>query len=101
MTLQPLHSEFPYIWGKFDFLFYQCTQRSKHIPSLIPPFPSFECVRVQCSTNIEELRVSHNLRFSIETMAMGLLYVSYNTYVPKMIQDNQPSLFPIPLPPPR
>ncbi len=25
MTLQLLHSEFPYIWGKFDFLFYQCT----------------------------------------------------------------------------
>jgi hypothetical protein len=24
MTLQLLHSEFPYIWGKFDFLFYQC-----------------------------------------------------------------------------
>ena len=22
--LQLLHSEFPYIWGKFDFLFYQC-----------------------------------------------------------------------------
>jgi hypothetical protein len=25
MTLQLLHSEFPYIRGKFDFLFYQCT----------------------------------------------------------------------------
>ena len=25
MTLQLLHSESPYIWGKFDFLFYQCT----------------------------------------------------------------------------
>jgi hypothetical protein len=25
MTLQPLHSEFPYICGKFVFLFYQCT----------------------------------------------------------------------------
>ncbi len=25
MTLQLLHSEFPYIGGKFDFLFYQCT----------------------------------------------------------------------------
>ncbi len=25
MTLQLLHSEFPYIWGKFYFLFYQCT----------------------------------------------------------------------------
>jgi hypothetical protein len=24
MTLQLLHSEFPYIRGKFDFLFYQC-----------------------------------------------------------------------------
>jgi hypothetical protein len=25
MTLQLLHSEFPYIWGKISFLFYQCT----------------------------------------------------------------------------
>ncbi len=25
MTLQLLHSKFPYIWGKFSFLFYQCT----------------------------------------------------------------------------
>ncbi len=24
MTLQLLHSEFPHIWGKFDFLFYRC-----------------------------------------------------------------------------
>ncbi len=24
MTLQPLPSEFPYIWGIFNFLFYQC-----------------------------------------------------------------------------
>jgi hypothetical protein len=29
MTLQLLHSEFPYIWGKFDFLFYQCTLQMK------------------------------------------------------------------------
>ncbi len=28
MTLQPLHSEFPYIWGKFYFLFHQCTYLS-------------------------------------------------------------------------
>jgi hypothetical protein len=25
MTLQPIHSEFPYIRGKFSFLFYPCT----------------------------------------------------------------------------
>jgi hypothetical protein len=24
MTLQLLHSEFAYLWGKFDFHFYQC-----------------------------------------------------------------------------
>ncbi len=24
MTLQLLHSEFPYLWGKFDFLFFRC-----------------------------------------------------------------------------
>ncbi len=34
-ALQLLHSEFPYIWGKFDFLFYQCmqlvTQLSLHL----------------------------------------------------------------------
>ncbi len=25
MTLQPIPSKCPYLWGKFDFLFYQCT----------------------------------------------------------------------------
>jgi hypothetical protein len=31
MTLQLLHSEFPYIRGKFDFLFYQCIYKL-HLP---------------------------------------------------------------------
>ncbi len=26
MTLQPIPSEFPYIWGKFSFLFYPCSR---------------------------------------------------------------------------
>jgi hypothetical protein len=29
MTLQLLHAEFPYILGKFDFLFYQCNNTVK------------------------------------------------------------------------
>ncbi len=29
MTLQLLHSELPFIWGKFDFLFYQCNMRAQ------------------------------------------------------------------------
>ena len=31
MTLQLLHSEFPYIWGKLYFLFYQCIHGRKRI----------------------------------------------------------------------
>ncbi len=31
MSLQLLHSEFPDIWGKFDFLFYQCEERLPNI----------------------------------------------------------------------
>jgi hypothetical protein len=27
LTLQLLPSEFPYIWGKFIFLFYQCSKQ--------------------------------------------------------------------------
>ncbi len=29
MTSQLLHSELPYIWGKLDFLFYQCMYKAK------------------------------------------------------------------------
>ncbi len=44
MTLQLLHSKFPYIWGKFDFLFYQCSMRGTGtgvpgIQTLIIPLP--------------------------------------------------------------
>ncbi len=31
MTLQLLHSEFPYIWGKFDILFYHCSNHRVNI----------------------------------------------------------------------
>ncbi len=33
MTLQLLHSEFPYIWGKFDFLFGQCSVQTAKRPT--------------------------------------------------------------------
>ncbi len=35
MTLQLLHSEFPSIWGKIDFLFYQCTVEAKAAKHLL------------------------------------------------------------------
>ncbi len=33
MTLQLLQSEFPYIWGKFSFLFHQCSNSKKGMNS--------------------------------------------------------------------
>ncbi len=43
MTLQLLHSEFPKIWGKFDFIFYQCCPCwiSPLLYFLFHPFLSF------------------------------------------------------------
>ncbi len=36
MTLQLLHSEFPYIWGKFDYLFLSVHSATKLLKSLYP-----------------------------------------------------------------
>jgi hypothetical protein len=36
MTLQPIPFEFPYIWGKFYFLFNQCTGLLSDQTELIP-----------------------------------------------------------------
>ncbi len=43
MTLQLLHSLFPYIWGKFDFLFYQCIMASS---TVCPVSLLYTCVKV-------------------------------------------------------
>ncbi len=63
-------------------------------PSLIPPFTSFECIRVQCSTNVAEMRVTDkNQPISREVMNMGLLmFNTVHTY--PMIQT-----YPLPDPP--
>jgi hypothetical protein len=45
MTLQPHPSEFPYIWGKFYFIFYQCRRNptfARQSTPLSPPPPSIK-----------------------------------------------------------
>ncbi len=42
MTLQLLHSEFPHIWVKFDFLFCQCA----HIPVPVRRWPGLQIFRI-------------------------------------------------------
>jgi hypothetical protein len=38
MTLQLLHSEFPFKRGKFDFLFYQCTPQQLKVNVIYDSF---------------------------------------------------------------
>ncbi len=42
MTLQLLHSQFPYIWGKFVFLFYQCSVLASYSASGLISATSFK-----------------------------------------------------------
>ena len=54
MTFQLLHSEFPYIWGKFDFLFYHWCFTAQVFPLLkkvkntdkLWPWPPLTCTAV-------------------------------------------------------
>ncbi len=43
MTLQLLHSEFPYIWGKFYFIFYQCGGGGIQLCCALPKFKHLLC----------------------------------------------------------
>ncbi len=52
ITLQPLPSEFPYIWGKFNFLFYQCIKSQRLSVKYICQ-PRVEITpRLQCLKNL-------------------------------------------------
>ncbi len=82
MTLQLLHSEFPYIWGKFYILCYQCTNniyicispaslpscncKSTAFPLAIPLFRLTKLQRVNTLITEENyfLKSSRNKRFS-------------------------------------
>ncbi len=64
MTLQLLRSEFPYIWGKFNFLFYQCGYT--FMPSFIGVL-YFSTVHTYCTiilpdSNVQEVPFMIKLR---------------------------------------
>ncbi len=57
MTLQLLHSEFPYIWGKFHFLFYQC----RSLPMLAERWVRVWLVWPRASTSL----ITHSTIFNL------------------------------------
>jgi hypothetical protein len=98
MTLQLIHSEFPYIWGTFDFLFYQCIDCAK-IPGKKDVWWDLNCPRlgrgwIQTSSWISSLSCTQNFlgffqklpakRFLIPRSSMYKFlhcYILYFTYV--------------------
>ena len=67
MTLHPIHSKFPYIWGQFSFIFYQCAipEGSFQAWSLCPwaPDPEQGSLSAKCSSlpgTPAIIQISHN-----------------------------------------
>jgi hypothetical protein len=59
MTLQLLHSEFPYIWGKFYFLFYQ----SRYLPNACPVIRDLQHLQsatLHCHSYLETTGFNYN-----------------------------------------
>jgi hypothetical protein len=65
MTLELLHSEFPYIRGKFDFLFYQCTSLGERGWAMRPFHTHFSCTGFLQRVIITLLSV--NMKISAKT----------------------------------
>ncbi len=94
LTLQPLPSEFPSIWGKFNFLFYQCTHclissifncnvtNLKHIWQFVSTNSKTYLIRIQnwrqFANHWWKKMLSHN-KVQIGVMCMTLL-VKLNTW---------------------
>jgi hypothetical protein len=78
MTLQRLHSEFPYIRGKFEFLFYQCTVPGQRVggggggvwpgvslPPQLAPDCHFASVSLALATETERQRMEQTCNVTL------------------------------------
>ncbi len=76
MTLQLLHSEFPYIWGKLDFLFYQCIRARPQKPLVHIVRIQKLCVNTICSlltASLELKRKTNELWIRVRLLFILLL----------------------------
>ncbi len=85
ITLHLLHSEFPYIWGKFDFLFYQCTVGERIVRDMQaynPGINSFYFQKQQFSLKLLSSRqISCNDILSFYLFL--ICYLPVQKYIPK------------------
>ncbi len=69
LPLQLLHSEFPYIWGKLDFLFYQCRinfHLSKFVEvwsTLDPPYTVHETDQIFIRNRVKVIHTFSKIAF--------------------------------------
>jgi hypothetical protein len=71
MTLQLLHSEFPYKLGKFDFLFYQCTDVAQRLIQTTLVFRQYNGQILPYPSNCENLIATNELLNSLLPAKQG------------------------------
>ncbi len=91
MTLQ-LHSEFPYIWGKLVFLFYQCTSLGERGWAMRPFHTHFSCtgflprvIITSLSVNREDLCKNKNCQIFFKVKVCKWYFNHWIHYVERII----------------
>ncbi len=93
MTLQLLHSEFPYIWGNFYFLFYQRILYSQHIPWWVLTWGYRDILYTNILYTLQSLYVTkfiqtffiHNKIYTGQSLYSNKIYTNINYTVTKFI----------------
>ncbi len=77
MTLQLLHFEFPYIWGKFDFHFYQCT----HLRDSVTTILACKNLILQPPLGIDKFWASANFLFGTFDLSLFDIFLKLLFYI--------------------
>ncbi len=77
MTLQPLRSKFPYIWGKFNILFYQCRDVAITFTNMTKKFKSYiRFLRPSCESRGYHMRPLYRPRLWLHQMNLEYKNIS-------------------------
>ncbi len=89
MTLQPIPSEFPYIWGQFLYLFYHCSMLV-----FFPLFPSYLCGSPQHNCSLIGFITCLNCVFLLPEYSLNI-FSSENVFPVRHLHVRLVSEFPV------